>query len=141
MNPAADHHVFKLPSGVCSPQAFRWTSTGMIGLGFLPGGSQSIADAVNADGSVIVGLSDGNPFVGGAARWTSTLRPAKWSASKLPPTLERQFAHPREYEYTAYHYFGRFLAAPGFPNQFFCDSWVVGFWRADHGWQDIGLEG
>ena len=21
----------------------------------------------------------------------------------------------------------------GFPNQFFCDSWVVGFWRADHG--------
>jgi hypothetical protein len=33
------------------------------------------------------------------------------------------------------------LAAPGFPNQFFCDSWVVGFWRADHGWQDIGLEG
>src|SRR6516225_9173133 len=29
----------------------------------------------------------------------------------------------------------------GFPNQFFSDSWVVGFWRADHGWQDIGLEG
>jgi hypothetical protein len=28
----------------------------------------------------------------------------------------------------------------GFPNQFFCDSWVVGFWRTDHGWQDIGLE-
>ena len=27
-----------------------------------------------------------------------------------------------------------------FPNQFFCDTWVVGFWRADHGWQDIGLE-
>ena len=29
----------------------------------------------------------------------------------------------------------------GFPNQFFCDSWVVGFWRADHGrkrsnWED-----
>src|SRR5262249_5361000 len=22
----------------------------------------------------------------------------------------------------------------GFPNQFFCDSWVVGVWRADHGW-------
>src|SRR5258707_9205422 len=32
------------------------------------------------------------------------------------------------------------LRDTGFPNQFFCDSWVVGFWRADHGWQDIGLE-
>jgi hypothetical protein len=29
----------------------------------------------------------------------------------------------------------------GFPNQFFCDSWVVGFCRADHGWHDIRLEG
>jgi hypothetical protein len=28
----------------------------------------------------------------------------------------------------------------GFPNQFFNDSWVVGFWRADHGRQDFGLE-
>ncbi|MGA8966865.1 MAG: hypothetical protein WB525_20445, partial [Pseudolabrys sp.] len=28
----------------------------------------------------------------------------------------------------------------GFPNQFCSDSWVVGFWRADHDWQDIGLE-
>src|SRR5262249_28723169 len=26
----------------------------------------------------------------------------------------------------------------GFPNHFFCDSWVVGFWRADRGWQDVG---
>ena len=32
------------------------------------------------------------------------------------------------------------LSGLGFPNQFFCDSWVVGFWRADHGRQDIGLE-
>jgi hypothetical protein len=32
------------------------------------------------------------------------------------------------------------LSGRGFPNQFFNDSWVVGFWRADHGWQDVGLE-
>ena len=25
------------------------------------------------------------------------------------------------------------LSGTGFPNQFFCDSWVVGSWRADHG--------
>jgi hypothetical protein len=25
------------------------------------------------------------------------------------------------------------LGGAGFPNQFFCDSWVVGFWRAGHG--------
>ena len=29
----------------------------------------------------------------------------------------------------------------GFPNQFFCDSWVVGFWRADHEEHFIGLGG
>ena len=27
----------------------------------------------------------------------------------------------------------------GFPNHFFCDSWVVGLWRADHEEQIIGL--
>ena len=26
----------------------------------------------------------------------------------------------------------------GFPNQFFCNSWVVGFWRADHEEHFIG---
>ena len=31
------------------------------------------------------------------------------------------------------------LRGAGFPNQFFGDSSVVGFWRADHGWHDIGL--
>jgi hypothetical protein len=25
----------------------------------------------------------------------------------------------------------------GFPNQIFNDSWVVGFWRADHGEREI----
>jgi hypothetical protein len=33
------------------------------------------------------------------------------------------------------------LIGAGFPNQFFNDSWVVGFGGADHGWQDAGLEG
>jgi hypothetical protein len=33
------------------------------------------------------------------------------------------------------------LSGMGFPNQFFSDSWVVGFWRADHGWDGIGLDG
>src|SRR5262249_59091894 len=32
------------------------------------------------------------------------------------------------------------LSGTGFPNQFFCDSWVVGFGGADHGWKDVGLE-
>jgi hypothetical protein len=27
----------------------------------------------------------------------------------------------------------------GFPNQFFDDSWVVGFWRADHEERIIGF--
>src|SRR5205807_975451 len=29
--------------------------------------------------------------------------------------------------YGGYRYFGRFFACTGFPNHFFCDSWVVGF--------------
>jgi hypothetical protein len=38
------------------------------------------------------------------------------------------------------HYFGRVLrliGVTGFPNQIFDDSWVVGFWRADHGGHEI----
>lgn len=47
-------------------QAFRWTmGEGMIGLGFLPGESQSTATAVSADGSVVVGMSGMTAF-----RWT-----------------------------------------------------------------------
>jgi probable HAF family extracellular repeat protein len=53
-------------------QAFRWTQAGgMIGLGFLPGGTNSVAWAVSADGAVIVGSSNTSP--GGsnlAIRWT-----------------------------------------------------------------------
>src|SRR6266536_6556535 len=29
--------------------------------------------------------------------------------------------------------------AVGFPNRVLNDSWVVGFWRADHGRHDVGL--
>jgi probable HAF family extracellular repeat protein len=47
-------------------QAFRWTqATGMVSLGNLSGGA-SIAHGVSADGSVVVGYSDGRAF-----RWTS----------------------------------------------------------------------
>ena len=31
------------------------------------------------------------------------------------------------------------FSGTGFPNHFFCDSWVVGFWRADHEEHIIGL--
>ncbi|HET6567666.1 MAG TPA: T9SS type A sorting domain-containing protein [Rhodothermales bacterium] len=47
-------------------QAFRWTqATGMVGLGFLPGDTSSIAGAVSGDGSIIVGVSGTRAF-----RWT-----------------------------------------------------------------------
>ena len=37
-------------------QAFRWTAArGMVGLDFLPGGDFSVANGVNADGTVVVG--------------------------------------------------------------------------------------
>lgn len=49
-----------------STEAFRWTAAGgMIGLGFLPGASQSAAEATSADGSVVVGQSGGQAY-----RWT-----------------------------------------------------------------------
>src|SRR3984893_14170047 len=31
------------------------------------------------------------------------------------------------------------FSGTGFPNQFFNDSWVVGFWRADHGRHNVEL--
>lgn len=56
-------------------QAYRWTAAdGMVGLGDLPGGDFfSQAWAVSADGSVVVGNSDGDvttPFGGQAFVWT-----------------------------------------------------------------------
>jgi uncharacterized membrane protein len=45
--------------GNAGNQAFRWTSSGgMVGLGFLPGGTHSEADAVSANGTVIVGVAN-----------------------------------------------------------------------------------
>lgn len=58
--------------GIAHIEAYRWTSgTGFVELGDLPGGNLlSIADAVSADGSVIVGTS--NSASGFEAfRWTS----------------------------------------------------------------------
>jgi uncharacterized membrane protein/uncharacterized protein YhjY with autotransporter beta-barrel domain len=48
-------------------EAFRWTATGgMESLGFLPGAPDSHASAISADGTVIVGDSNGQAF-----RWTA----------------------------------------------------------------------
>jgi probable HAF family extracellular repeat protein len=48
-------------------QAFRWTAgSGMAGLGYLPGTTNSSANGVSADGSVIVGTSGIQAF-----RWTA----------------------------------------------------------------------
>jgi probable HAF family extracellular repeat protein len=57
-------------------EAFRWNSDdGMVGLGFLPGGiTSSVARAVSADGSVVVGSSGSGSVDAGAQeafRWTS----------------------------------------------------------------------
>jgi probable HAF family extracellular repeat protein len=47
------------------------TATATFGLGLLPGGTQSDALAVNADGSVVVGYGDGTAYPGNVAiRWT-----------------------------------------------------------------------
>jgi uncharacterized membrane protein len=53
-------------------QAYRWTAaTEVIGIGYLPGGSSSIADAANADGTVIVGQSSSGLYLE-PFRWTSS---------------------------------------------------------------------
>ena len=44
------------------------------------------------------------------------------------------------FDSTGKHYFGRFwrlIGKTGFPNQVLNDSWVVGFWRADHGGHEV----
>src|SRR6185503_11970853 len=38
-------------------EAFRWTASGMTGLGFLPGESYSRAEGVSGDGSVVFGTA------------------------------------------------------------------------------------
>jgi probable HAF family extracellular repeat protein len=52
-------------------QATIWTTAGAEGLGFLPGGTDSSAEAASADGSVVVGVSNVNGGnVSEAFRWT-----------------------------------------------------------------------
>jgi probable HAF family extracellular repeat protein len=54
-------------------EGFRWTmSTGMVGLGFLPGGTSSAASFVSGDGQVIVGSAgfSWDPSRRAAFRWT-----------------------------------------------------------------------
>jgi probable HAF family extracellular repeat protein len=58
--------VVGVSSSEAGYEAFRWTSAdGMVGLGFLPGSSDSYGGAVSADGATVVGGS------GEAFRWTS----------------------------------------------------------------------
>jgi probable HAF family extracellular repeat protein len=54
--------------------AFRWTAkTGMLSLGVLPGYSGSIAEAISADGAVVVGISNPalSPPLQQAFRWSA----------------------------------------------------------------------
>ena len=56
--------------GSDSYEAFYWTvSSGIIGLGYLPGGNLSTAAGISADGSVVVGYSRSS-LGGQAFRWT-----------------------------------------------------------------------
>ena len=58
------------PDGSERMQAFRWTKArGMVGLGFLPGDSRSLAWGASADGAVVVGESN-NDTGEQAFRWT-----------------------------------------------------------------------
>jgi uncharacterized membrane protein len=58
--------------GSCADEAFRWTQgTGMVGLGYLTEDAyQSGANAVSADGSVVVGYS-ATPFRSDSFLWTA----------------------------------------------------------------------
>ena len=56
-------------------KAFRWTAaSGMVGLGFLPGGNSSLARGVNADGTVVVGQAIDASERDQAFRWTAETR-------------------------------------------------------------------
>src|SRR5262245_54773271 len=61
-----------LPPTVLALEAFRWTTaSGMVGLGFLPGGNSSHAAGVNADGTVVVGDSTDPSRLSQAFRWVN----------------------------------------------------------------------
>ena len=73
---SADGSVVVGTSGnISNGQAFLWTSeAGMVGLGHLPGGFSSNANAVSADGNVVVGSAVSYEGISGtfAFRWTSS---------------------------------------------------------------------
>jgi hypothetical protein len=58
-------------------QAYRWTlPSGILGLGYLPGGDRSVALGVSADGNTVFGISNstnspGDTFFGELFLWTS----------------------------------------------------------------------
>lgn len=61
-------------SGVNNTEAFRWTEdTGMVGLGYLPGGGTSRANGISENGLVIVGGSSSS------ASGTSALEAFRWT--------------------------------------------------------------
>src|SRR5262249_31941484 len=53
-------------------KAFRWTAaSGMVGLGFLPGGDESTASGAKAEGTVVVGQAGEASGQHQAYRWTA----------------------------------------------------------------------
>src|SRR5260221_14218870 len=77
---------------------------------------------------------------------SSTALPTKWVNARnsirgaVCSTVRGNPGSSPNFEQTRLALLWQILSGRGFPNQFFNDSWVVGFWRADHGWQDVGLE-
>ena len=60
-------------TGPAGDEAFLWTSaSGMIGLGTLGTGQSSVANAINADGTIIVGSSGLDPESQTPFRWTAS---------------------------------------------------------------------
>jgi probable HAF family extracellular repeat protein len=75
------------PTGDFS-QAFLWSAeTGLVSLGALPGDNESVAEGVSADGSVVVGYSNGPQSAFRPFRWTSAT-----GALVLDPGAEIGFA-------------------------------------------------
>src|ERR1700726_2063696 len=56
-----------------------------------------------------------------------------------PRSLPRRSACPHRYWLPGLALLWQIFSGTGFPNQFFNDSWVVGFWRADHGRHNVEL--
>ena len=54
-----------------------------------------------------------------------------WS-DELDTNSAAQRDHPSAKSRQCLALLWQILSDAGFPNQFFCDSWAVGFWRADH---------